>query len=234
MSGIEVALSFLESGVNAKRSILLAIGLTVWFTLVIVGLGLLENYSMTPGSAGTPDASWPSASLVPRPSRAFTLVMAIHPHCPCSRASVGELAVLMAHTGGRLAAFVLFVEPPGFDQNWTRSDLWSSAGAIPGVTRIIDRGAEAKLFGSATSGQTMVYDSHGRLLFSGGITAARGHFGDNDGVSTIAKLIDTPESGGPSRTRYPVKPVAYASTNPVYGCPLFAPSADRKTTRCAK
>jgi hypothetical protein len=40
--------------------------------------------------------------------------MAIHPHCPCSRASIGELSILMAHSRGRLAAFVVFVEPPGF------------------------------------------------------------------------------------------------------------------------
>jgi hypothetical protein len=162
--------------------------------------------------------------------------MAIHPHCPCSRASIGELAILIAHSGGRLAAFVVFVQPPGFDENWTKSDLWSSAGLIPGVTRIIDLGAEAKLFGAATSGQTMVYDPRGRLLFSGGITAARGHFGDNAGITAITRLIDTAESGGPARVAYRNKPVVDASTTPVYGCPLFACSANRKSEqdKCAK
>ena len=231
---MEIALLSLEGAVKPKRSILLAIGLTMWLALVIVGIGILGNYSLTPGSAGTPHSSWPSASLIARPSRSLTLIMTIHPHCPCSRASIGELAILMAHSGGRLAAFVLFVQPPGFDQNWTKSDLWSSAGLIPGVTRIIDPGVEAKLFGAATSGQAMVYDSHGRLLFSGGITAARGHFGDNEGVSAIARLLDAPESGSSARNGYPTKPIAYAATTPVYGCPLFAPSAERKTARCAK
>ena len=42
----------------------------------------------------------------------------------------------MAHSGGRLAAFVVFVQPPGFNESWTKSDLWSSAGSIPGVTRL--------------------------------------------------------------------------------------------------
>jgi hypothetical protein len=162
--------------------------------------------------------------------------MAIHPHCPCSRASIGELAILMAHNHGRLAAFVVFVQPPGFDENWTKSDLWSSAGSIPGVTRIIDHGAEAKRFGATTSGQTMVYDPLGRLLFSGGITAARGHFGDNAGVSTIARLLDTAETDAPERVVYRNNPVVYASSTPVYGCPLFAPSTNRRSDRqrCAK
>ena len=38
----------------------------------------------------------------------------------------------------------------------------------------------------------MVYGSEGRLLFSGGITAARGHFGENAGASTSACCSDEP------------------------------------------
>jgi len=122
-----------------------------------------------------------------------------------------------------MAAFVVFVTPPGFGENWTKTDLWSSVGLIPGVTRIIDNGAESNLFGAATSGQTMVYDHRGRLLFSGGITAARGHFGDNAGVSAIVALLGGPAHAGLARTA-------------VYGCPLFAPSANHKDEpgKCAK
>ncbi len=146
-------------------------------------------------------------------------------HCPCSRASIGELSTLMAHSRGRLAAFVVFVEPPGFGQSWTKTDLWSSAGLIPGVTRIIDHGSEAKLFGAATSGQTMVYDRRGRLLFNGGITAARGHFGDNPGVDSIRALIDIHVAAGLGR---PVVHQDQAVQTAVFGCPLFAPSSNRK------
>jgi hypothetical protein len=74
------------------------------------------------------------------------------------------------------------------------------------------------------------------LLFSGGITAARGHYGDNVGVSAITRLIDTSETGGPAAGVHRNKPVVVASTNAVYGCPLFAPSSNRKTgqVKCAK
>jgi hypothetical protein len=54
----------------------------------------------------------------------------------------------------------------------------------------VGHGHEACLFGAATWGQTMVYGRDGRLLFSGGITAARGHYGDNAGTQAIAALLE--------------------------------------------
>ena len=50
---------------------------------------------------------------------------------------------------------------------------------------------------SKTSGQVVVYDAKGALLFSGGITAARGHMGDNAGRDRITALLrgDTAASG---------------------------------------
>jgi hypothetical protein len=161
--------------------------------------------------------------------------MAIHPHCPCSRASIGELSILMTRSRSRMTAFVLFVEPPGFGDAWTKTDLWSSAGAITGVTRLIDRGAEATLFNAATSGQTMVYDRRGHLIFSGGITAARGHLGDNSGVTSIAALIDTPASSGLQRIVAKHLSATNGARTPVYGCPLFAPSTRRREQlKCEK
>lgn len=209
----------------------------MWLAVVIAGTSMLRTYSLTPGVAGTPTAQWPARSQIDARAGYFTLVMTIHPHCPCSRASVGELAILMAHSYGRLSAFVIFVQPPGFNASWTRSDLWSSAGSIPGVTRVIDGGSEAKLFGAATSGQTMVYDGRGRLVFSGGITAARGHFGDNAGVSAIVRLLGTQAtdaSVGP--VSYKERRVVYEERTAVYGCPLFAPSSPRKNEqrKCVK
>ena len=48
---------------------------------------------------------------------------------------------------------------------------------------------ETSLFQAAASGQTFLYDADGRLRFSGGITAARGHSGDNIGRSSIVSLV---------------------------------------------
>jgi hypothetical protein len=71
-----------------------------------------------------------------------------------------------------------------------------------------DDGVEARAFGAATSGQTLLYDRNGRQQFSGGITGSRAHQGDNAGRQSLLALLN---GGHNVRT----------GTN-VYGCPLFA------------
>ena len=64
------------------------------------------------------------------------------------------------------------------------------AALIPGVRPVEDLdGREALRFGAVTSGQTLLYDVSGRLLFNGGITAARGHAGTNDGRDAVLSLL---------------------------------------------
>ena len=101
--------------------------------------------------------------------------MLVHPQCTCSRASLAELAELLARARPRPRTFVLFIKPAGFADGWEHTDLWQTASGLPDVTVIRDdEGREAARFGAATSGQTFLYDARGTLLFSGGITAARG------------------------------------------------------------
>jgi hypothetical protein len=137
--------------------------------------------------------------------------MFLHPHCPCSRASLSELAILLAHASQAVCADVVFVAPRGAPADWVETDLWKSAGEISGVNRSIDRdGAQARIFGVLTSGATVVYDAGGNLLFSGGITESRGHEGDNAGVDAILSAL----RGGPTTF----------STTRVFGCALFGSS----------
>jgi hypothetical protein len=134
--------------------------------------------------------------------------MVVHPRCPCSRASLAELAVLMAQVRDRLAATVLFVEPAAASPEWTDGDLWETAGEIPGVERVRDEGGVlAARFHLATSGHAVLYGAGGDLLFSGGITAARGHSGDNAGRAAITRLVLSGASD--------------AAWTSVFGCPLF-------------
>jgi hypothetical protein len=138
--------------------------------------------------------------------------MSLHPRCPCSRASVHELEALMASAGNRMAARVLFVQPRNAPANWTDGELWESARKIPGVSVAVDAdGADSLAFGATTSGQVALFDSRGRLLFSGGITDGRGHEGENAGEDAILALV----RGERPRT----------SVTPVYGCPLNGPQA---------
>ena len=52
----------------------------------------------------------------------------------CSRASIGELALLMAHVQGASAKGAV-LPPVRRRRPWEHTDLWGSAAAIPGVAR---------------------------------------------------------------------------------------------------
>ncbi|HJR05668.1 MAG TPA: hypothetical protein VJ842_00100 [Pyrinomonadaceae bacterium] len=195
-----------------NRMILVATG-ALWIFMICTGIGILWSYERTPGVAANALEQWPTDSHIQHATDSATLVMLAHPHCPCTRASLGELARLMAQAQGRVKAYVLFVKPSDFPDGWEKTDLLASASAIPGVTVVRDdEGVEAVRFRAATSGQTMLYDAEGKLLFSGGITSARGHEGDNAGRAAIVSLLTTDESG--------------ERGTPVFGCPLFAESAE--------
>jgi hypothetical protein len=181
-----------------------------WLGAVVFGQRVLMNYDYTAAATATPPAKWPQRSAIPRAEGLPTVVLMAHPKCPCTRATIEELARLMARLHNQATAAVVFVRPHGFSEEREKSDLWSSAARIPGVTVLSDAdGREASLFGAQASGQTMLYSAAGDLQFSGGITASRGHSGDNLGRSTIVSLVSTGE----------------ATTNhtSVYGCSLHDP-----------
>ncbi|HEX8846493.1 MAG TPA: hypothetical protein VF791_17730 [Pyrinomonadaceae bacterium] len=191
----------------------LLLSVTLWLLIVVGGLSALWGYEGTPGVAAKPPSTWPADSQLQRAADGDTLIMLVHPHCPCSRASIGELAAIMAHCQGRLKAYVLFLKPTGFSDDWEKTDLWRSAASIPGVQTFVDNGgAEARRFHAATSGQTILYGADGRLLFSGGITAARGHSGDNAGRNAIVSLVNAGS--------------AESADTAVFGCPLFDPNSE--------
>jgi hypothetical protein len=124
----------------------------------------------------------------------------------------------MAHCQGRLKAYVLFLKPTGFSDDWEKTDLWQSAASIPGVYAVADDGGvEASRFHAATSGQTILYDKDGHLIFSGGITASRGHSGDNAGRSAIVSLVNAGS--------------AESSETYVFGCPLFDANSECRKSK---
>lgn len=172
-----------------------------WTAALAFGARALFKYETTPGKSGPVASSWPSESIVPQPAEKATLVMLAHPHCPCTRASVAELAKIMANTWGKVNAYVLFVKPPNGGADWDDTGLRRSATAIPSVTVLTDEnGIEAARFGAQTSGHTLVFDREGKLLFSGGITATRGHIGDNAGENAVVAALrqQTPDRAGTS------------------------------------
>jgi hypothetical protein len=90
-------------------------------------------------------------------------------------------------------------------------DPRAMARAIPGAHLLEDPGGvESIRFGATTSGQVVAYDPTGRLVFTGGLTASRGHEGESDG----ARLLETRLRESPST----VAEIRRA----VFGCGLFS------------
>jgi hypothetical protein len=174
-----------------RAGVIAAISAGIWMIAVTAGFGVLLKYETTPGEAGAPAEQWPRDSTLARSAGSWTLVMFAHPHCPCTRASVNELERIMARSGGRVQAFVVFLAPSSADAMWSVTDIWEQASRIPGVRAIKDvDGIEAGRFGCVTSGHTLLYDASGALSFSGGITPERGHEGDSAGSGAILDLLD--------------------------------------------
>ena len=191
-----------------------------WAVAVGVGGFRFWRYESAAGAPADAPSRWPAQSSVTRKAGQPTLVLLAHPKCPCTRATVSELAKLMTDCQGKVLATVLVVRPPGMPADWEKTDLWFSAAAIPGVTVIVDdEGREAQCFGAATSGQALLYSAAGTLLFSGGITESRGHAGDNAGRSAITALV-----------LHPTTKLSLAAHTPVYGCPLFDTGTCRMET----
>jgi hypothetical protein len=177
----------------------------VWAGTVVAGaVGLYRDAGVTSPS-GLACTQWPQASRLSRRDSGATLLFIAHPHCPCTHAGLEALARLLCRRP-EVDAHVLLVRPQGAPEGWEDGPIAHAARALPGVQVHIDAdGAEARAFGVATSGHVLVYDAGGRLVFSGGLTPARGHGGACVGLDAAAAALDGAST---------------ATTSQVFGCSL--------------
>lgn len=126
---------------------------------------------------------------------------------------MAELERILAKSPDNVTPWIVFFKPADADDSWEKTDLCRWAKAIPGAHIVFDPGgAEARRFAASTSGEVVVYASDGRLEFSGGITASRGHEGDNAGKSAVLEALNQGGEG--------------YQTTPVYGCSI-GPSTEQ-------
>ena len=170
-----------------KRYVMLAF-VSAWLGAVAGGASWLLGYDAVPGGPGGSSICWPADSgLRPVPGQ-FNLFLFAHPHCPCTRAGLAELTWVLDRSCGKVETRIVFVIPPGAPEGWGQKPVASDA--VPGVRVVSDDGGrEAAAFGAVTSGQVLLFDPEGRLVFRGGITAGRGHRGDNPGRRAVLDLI---------------------------------------------
>lgn len=185
----------------------------MWLAGAGTGLYVVWAYDNTPGTAAAAPDSWPANDAVALATDRPTLVLLAHPQCFCTQATFAELAEVLARAGVQPRTYVLFLKPQGFPAGWTDTALWRQASALPGAKVMRDdEGLKARQFGAETSGQIVLYDAKGSLVFSGGITGSRGHAGDNPSRAALVGLL------GQADIRQRLSAIRTA----VFGCPLFA------------
>jgi hypothetical protein len=178
----------------------------IWAATVAAAYQAIRRFESTPGAAAIAPASWPGRSIIEPRRGEWTLVMLVHPHCSCSRASIKELEAVLEKAPRAVQPYVLVYRPHQFAAGWERTDVYTAATRLRRANVLIDEdGREARLFGGFTSGQTFLYDGNGNLRFEGGITSLRGHEGLNSGRAGIIRIANTQSGTG---------------THPVFGCAI--------------
>jgi hypothetical protein len=183
----------------------------IWALLIALGMSAMDRYENTPGQFSPTPKTWPSACKLTLSPDRLTLIVFVHPQCPCTRATIAELSQLLARHQNRIQATLVAIIPARLKQ-WSRSSLLIDAAAVPNLQIQTDiDGKEAKRFGALASGFTVAYAPDSALRFAGGITPARGEAGDSFGLNTLEELANIG--------------AASLSTTPVFGCDLFSKRA---------
>ena len=179
----------------------------MWAVGLVAGFSWLMAYQTEAGAAAVPPGEWPADSGLPFDPQRSNFVIFAHPKCPCTRATLDELEVVLTQRRTEIQSTLCVFDPEGVAPDWAETSLVQRAKRIPGLNVIVDRdGTIAANFGAMTSGQTIMFDRDGRRLFAGGITGTRGHAGENRGRNLVLALAKGEICASP-RT-------------PVFGCAL--------------
>ncbi len=181
-----------------------------WLACLAAGVGVLIEHGTTPGAAAAAppelDANL-AAHLHWQPGTPLVVLFA-HPQCPCLPSTLGALQEALADAPPQALRFVVFT--PGTPvAHWDAAAIDALRQDWPLATVLTDRdGVVAARFGAATSGQVLAYAADGRLRFAGGLTAGRGHQGQNPASRSFAAALH--------------RQLGAVASSAVFGCPLCA------------
>ncbi len=176
----------------------------LWFCCICTGLWILADHDTRPGQSARASAQWPSSTALTRPRNTPVLLAFLHPLCPCSRASLAELARIRSVARTRLQVVGVIGLPQGLNPT-DAQPMINSLRRIEGAQIFLDTDlTETHRFGCYTSGQALLYTAQGRLCYQGGMTGARGHEGDNAGKTALLAALELNLPG--------------LASAPVYGC----------------
>lgn len=198
---------------SSGKLVSLTVGTTLWIAAIAAAFWALQDYASRPGAARAPaDAATAFLAAQRRPDHAL-LIMAVHPECPCTDASLAEVGDFLARSRGRCDGVLLELAPSSPpNPNWC-GGLPAQLGGVAVRTLPDPDGRLARLLGAQTSGHIVFMDTAGKIRFHGGLTLARGHRGRSPAQDALLAALD-----GQADT---------LATAPVYGCALETPAPSR-------
>lgn len=157
----------------------IAVVFGAWLLTLGAVVAWLVAYETEPAPAA---ASSAEVQAAPR----WRLDIYAHPRCPCTRASIEELARLADRLGERAELHFWFFRPEREADAWAHSSTWKAASAIPGATVATDpEGRLAERAGAVASGHVVLSAPNHHVVFEGGVTLTRGHIGPSPGGESI-------------------------------------------------
>lgn len=185
-----------------------------WLAAVVFGFSQLERFDRTPGVDASTPITWPETHALVKDEDRLNVVVALHPKCPCSMATLESLERMVERHPTAARFHFLFFRPASGADAWHETELWSEARQFPRAACLLDDdGVEAARFGAVNSGTVAVYSGDGRLVFKGGVTPSRGTVGPNRGADVLTRLM---KHDGDMLLKQRELP----DSCPVFGCPL--------------
>jgi hypothetical protein len=191
-----------------------------WFAAIALSWCYVAGYEFSVNRA-LPNrivSRWPHDTTLVRHEGQPTLVLFVHPKCPCTRATVSELFQLYAsleeNPGRAPNLIVVATVPTSSDESWQNTATVEQATRLINSQLFVDAGGvEAARFGATTSGFVMLFDGAGTRRFAGGITFSRGHEGPSTGRDALTSILRN-------------EPCNVDQT-PAFGCRLCLPKQPR-------
>ena len=129
--------TFSQVKMFTPRSIF-CVSFVLWLSASIAGMTTLWNHEARPGIPAAAPTSWPrDSALSKQPSKAAMLVW-IHPHCPCSWATIRELERLLVHVSDDTDCQIILTRPAECGSDFVESDLTRAIRKIRGVSVVVD------------------------------------------------------------------------------------------------
>ena len=179
---------------NDRLSWPLGAALVAWIAAAVAGWYGISAYGFKGDPQATTDivSQWPAESSIAQMTGRPTLMLFLHPKCPCSRATVAELERLpvLVPVDALPNVCVVAAAPRSSGDRWWSNQFLERVERLPNARLVRDAGGvETALFGARISGTVLLFDANGNRLYAGGVTMSRGHAGDNVGLQAVTDLL---------------------------------------------